>query len=840
MTDAEEPGRPSDVTPLVLVSGTRSEITALFEHAPPRVDYAYLLLLRPGSQTSDESTVVPPAREVTDLPADLALPPGLISVLLSDVAVMHRGEPLPPGGAVGTAEGAQGRLDTILSAASRRPGGQTAAVILSGSVSDGLPGSVALAEAGALVVARLHQTDHGAGLAAAVVEIGAAIAVEDVASIAGLVDTHFDAGGAETDPATDRPLAEIQRSLSSSYRLEFGAYKPSLLAERVEARRAALDLPDLLAYRDRVRMDRSELPRLYDAFLIGRTGFHRDPEAFAALRARVLDPLVRGQTAQRTLRVWIAGCATGEEAYSVAMELDDAMRLAGTGGDFRIIATDANAAAVEIASEGRYREAAAAAVPDALAARYLLRSGNGVVSVAPDLRSRIIFSEHDVLGESPFMDLDLIVCRNLLIALRPEPRARVLSMLRFGLRPGGFLFLGRGETPSGLEDTLQPVDTQARIFGTAQGDTPLPPANATDRERGQAPGTAPRSNQAAVLAELQHVRERGSVLQAYSALLNRFAPPSILLTGEGGVLGWFGAAKLFVFGDRTAGASQVEDLLYTDLATALRDMLDALRDTDDIFVAREVHLRMAGEESLLCHLKVESIHRLPGDWLLLATIRVEGRDPQGLGDPTEAATRSTDEHVARQTELEEELRLMEVASRRAVDRMEANSEALQTTNEELRTSNQDLQASTQHLQSANDALRRMNRDLLASNSALLDSRAEPARDLEVIGWALVLLGATAVLVNRTHGVLRLFGAELSVDARVRGHAGRVPLNDVVCPHEAPALAAAVDRVFQTGQPAECPADLRGRAVTLRLQRLNLAGTDEVENSAVMIVLPGAG
>ncbi|WP_238366196.1 CheR family methyltransferase [Mesobacterium pallidum] len=830
MSERMQAGRAEAVTPLVVVCGTVAEILALFAAAAPQPDCAYLLVLPAGE---DAAALVERQPDSRLLGEDAAIEPGRLIVLPANRWAMPGDRRLRASTPPGDEPDAHGRLDTLLGSASLRQPGRTAVILLSALRTDGLLGVVALAEAGTLVVIVTAETEPPGGEIGRLLEIGAARGAETPEAIAGLLARHFDPGAAAAAPSpADGPLlTAIRGRLGRITALDLEAYKPRLLAHAAETRRRALGLPDLAAYSDRLRGDRDEARRLLDAFLIGVTGFHRDPSAFAALRAGVLDPLVAGIAERKTLRVWIPGCATGEEAYSVAMELDDALRAAGAPGDFRVIATDVNSRAVEIASEGRFSVTAAAALPAHLAQRYLQPEGDpgaGIVSIVPQLRRHLIFAQHDVLSEAPFLDLDLIVCRNLLIYLRSEPRARVLSMLRFGLRPGGYLMLGKCESPSALEEPLHPVDRRSRIFRRAGTDGATAPGDGPGGRRIGAPGAT-----AGVASELRKVRDRGVLLDAYGALLNRYAPPSILLTGEGQVLNWFGAAKLFVSNAQGAGAGLIEDVLHPDLGAALRDMLGQLLGSGELVATRDIGLRVHADESQLCFVKLETIHRLSGDWLLMATLRVEGCDPL----PAAAGVASDADLSARLVELEQELRLINSASRRVVDRLEASSEELQLSNEELRASNQDLRASNRHLHSANNALQKLNLDLLATNGSLLSSREVLGHDLELAGRALAALGATALVVDRAQTVTRVVGAARDITPGWRGTAPGVALAQVIPARDAPDLGAAIDRVLGSGQPATCAATLNGTALSLRIEPV-APGLGHASVPMVMVVLPG--
>ena len=216
-------------------------------------------------------------------------------------------------------------------------------------------------------------------------------------------------------------------------------------------------------YLDMLRQDSGELDLLAKDLLINVTSFFRDPKAFELLAEQVIPDLVRRHPPDRPLRIWVAGCSTGEETYSIAMLFLEEIAAAKRNIKLQVFASDVDADAVALAREGLYPESIAADVSPARLARFFTKEEHGY-RVVPELRGAVVFTVQDVLADPPFSRLDLISCRNLLIYLRPEAQEKVLLLFHFALREGGILLLGGSETVGNLDDRFEPISKTQRIY----------------------------------------------------------------------------------------------------------------------------------------------------------------------------------------------------------------------------------------------------------------------------------------------------------------------------------------------------------------------------------------
>jgi two-component system CheB/CheR fusion protein len=264
------------------------------------------------------------------------------------------------------------------------------------------------------------------------------------------------------DPQALIELEGLLGSLRQHHGLDFSAYKRPSLLRRVLLRMQTAGAPDFTAYLERLQSDPAEAGRLFDAILINVTGFFRDPTSWEYLRDHVVPRLVDGE-GRPDIRIWSAGCASGEEVYSIAMLLASAMGADAFRSRVRLYATDLDEAALEHARQGVYAARIARDVPPGLLDEWFDRRGDSY-AVSPELRRAIIFGRHDLVQDAPISRIDLLICRNCLMYFTPEAQARIIARYHFALAPGGMLFLGKAETLLALGSTFEPVDLKRRLF----------------------------------------------------------------------------------------------------------------------------------------------------------------------------------------------------------------------------------------------------------------------------------------------------------------------------------------------------------------------------------------
>ncbi|CUH75897.1 CheR family methyltransferase [Tropicibacter naphthalenivorans] len=674
-------------------------------------------------------------------------------------------------------------VDTFLLSLLGRDPARTAVVCLDRVPLDGVLGFQQLGEAGAPIFLRPRQ-----GLARrkgqGVLEPGRMPAV---------LARAFEGETAEPDDsaALDRILGLLERTCH----MEISAYKTDMLARRITRRMRLRRHDSFYDYAEALAADPAAVAELYDDLLIGVTGFYRDSEVIQTLRTKVLDPMVASCDGQKPLRIWVPACATGEEAYTLAIELAESFEAAGRAPNFRILASDLRQSSLDVASVGLYDVGAVETVPEVLRDKYFQRVG-GQYAVRKSLRAHIVFSSHDALVDPPFLQLDLVSCRNLLIYLNPEPQARLLSMVLFGLRADGALLLGQSETLIRDQDALEVIDRGARLFRKRGDVQPRPvPLPEQDLPQGD-PLKLQRPRLGIGLAHRDHV-----VLNGFDAVLRRYAPSSLLISAEGEVLGWFGAASVLV--RKTDGASlrTVEDVVHDDLQIPITVALEKLREGPFETFVRVLKVELAGGAPGRVQLRFEALDTAgAGPLLLVAVTFGDGQTP--VPTPQTAPEAEDALFLSRRVqELERDLRLTERTLQHVTERLEATGE--------------ELLASNQELQMANRALHRDNHGLNHSNAAIR-AQAEDiglyANGLEAV---LDALGIGFVVVS-AQGVIHRVSAQLAVRLNLASAPEGLDIARLGLGPDFDALPQVVQDVARSKRPAELSGEGPGGTLWLRV------------------------
>ena len=607
-------------------------------------------------------------------------------------------------------------------------GERAVCIVLSGTGNDGSAGARAIKEAGGLVIAQEPEDAEFDGMPRAAIATGAVDLVLPVARMPEAVARYGghryvrngQSGAAPIPGDRFQKIVDLLRDKTSH---DFSLYKAGTLERRVERRMALAGIDDVERYVELLAGDGDEIRNLADDLFINVTRFFRDKKAFELLAETIVPELTRAHPPDRPIRVWVAGCSTGEEAYSIAMLFLEQIAAARRGLKLQIFASDIDADAIATAREGLYPPAIDADVPADRLSRFFMREDHGY-RVSRELRSAIVFSVHDVVADAPFSRLDLISCRNLLIYLRPEVQQRVLSLFHFALREDGILFLGPAETASGAGDQFAPISQPQRIYRhigrgrLGEAGTPFGRGEAARSLwlRSARPPIKPRAN----VAEL-----------AQRVLLDAYAPASVLANRKHQGLYYFGPTDLYL---RMPAGVASQDLLAAareGLRPAVRAAFDragqpasrpvagrVTRDGHSVAVSVTAQIVTHDDEELV----LLSFRDLPAHQVPEHLTNVEA-----AVDPvveSSRLTRTEQELDATRKELEEAIRDRETAE----EEVRAINEEAMSVSEEFQTTNEELETSREELQSLNEELTALNSQLQET----LGQHQAVANDLENI------------------------------------------------------------------------------------------------------------
>ncbi len=581
------------------------------------------------------------------------------------------------------------------------------------------------------------------------------------------------------DAAIAAALGGICAAVAAHTGDDFGHYKPTTLIRRVERRLLALRVPDVEAYVARLRADPHEARALGRELMISVTQFFRDPEALTAAVTSALASQARAPRPGGPFRIWVPGCATGEEAYSIAMLVREQL---GAEAHVQVFASDIDAAAVDVARSGWYPEAIAAHVSAARLAQFFRRDGDGY-RVTKALRETCTFAIHNVLRDPPFAHLGLVSCRNLLIYLEAPLQAGLFGQFHYALAPGGVLLLGAAETTSAATSLFLPLDLAHRVYQRREQAQRvalrLPLAPRADRGTparggGRADGPAPGGPVARAL-------ER--------ALLDDHAPPGAVITSDGAVAYLCGRTEPYL--DPPHGQAPFDLFAVTRpmLRHALRAALAEAIARGEEVVTRELSVPIDRHVAWL-RLRVRPMRELgPDAGLYLVVFQALARPPAVATTPID------DPAVGSLVEtLERELDAIRAQWRETQHELETANEELKSTNEEMQALNEELQTSREELQSTNEELSTVNVELAQRVVALDAAHA----DLQNLSDATHL---AVVLLDRQHRIRRFSPAACDLFRLIPTDLGR-PLADIAPRFTPVDLEAAVADVLAAHAPRE--------------------------------------
>ena len=505
---------------------------------------------------------------------------------------------------------------------------------------------------------------------------------------------------------------------------DFSQYKPSTVLRRIERRMAVQQIETMHDFVSFLQRTSTEVEALFRDLLIGVTNFFRDPEVFRVLEEHVIPRLFEGRKAGDVIRIWTVGCSTGEEAYSIAILLQERLGALRQNYTVQVFATDIDPQAIATARAGLYPDSIAADLSAERLARFFSpEAGGSMYRIHKGIRDMIVFSEQDLIKDPPFSKLDLISCRNLLIYMGETLHKRVIPIFHYALNPGGFLFIGKSETVGEFEELFASVDHTSKIY---QRKEELSEANRKALGRFvRISAPADSIARTAVKTRIGGKTDLRGLME--QALLQQLAPASALVNGQGDILYLHGRTGLFLEPPQgEPGGSNIlamaREGLRPDLTVALRKAVS----TNKIVLCPGLRVRTNGDFSrvnLTVRPTAADPAAEPKDFLYLvlleiAALRDEAPDA-GTPRPVEAANGAEDapEVDARIRELRKELRAKE-------DYLEAANEELATSNEELKSSNEEMQSVNEELQSANEELETSREELQSINEELATVNAE--------------------------------------------------------------------------------------------------------------------
>ncbi len=656
-------------------------------------------------------------------PGGIYLAPGRATVTLRDGRLRVRTAQEPAG--------ERGSIDSFFVSLAEDQREGAIGIVLRGVASgDGTLGVTAIKEAGGFTLAERapagqdedHQDQSPRSAAAIADFLGSA---EDLARRATghqLKRSREQASRSFEDMVTAAApqLKKIATVLRNRTGHDFHGYKHNTFFRRVQRRMQVTQSDTMEGYLQILRAEPDEATNLFNDLLIGVTHFFRDQREFQALEREVVPRLFDGKGPGDHIRVWVLGCATGEEAYSLAILLREHLAKVDSVPHVQIFATDIDNRALAQARVGRYPASAVREVPPERLARWFVKEGD-TYCIVKELREMCIFSQHNLVKDAPFSRLDLISCRNLLIYLNAELQNRVIPLFHFALRPGGFLFLGNSENVSRHGKLFAPVDRRFRIFRQIETLNRVLPEFPLSTSSGiRQPMDAPAIPRPAF-------NNSSVVTKQAERIMERYAPAYLILDENHDVLHFSGRTGRYLDPPTGVASLNVFNLIHRDLRMDLRAAL--LKIEADNQPVRINGLRVGQNgKTMFVTLSIEPIDGGVGHPRRFAVILQDGHVVSDEDEAHQFASArlgsAEDEHVRR---LEEELRITRERLQATIEELESTNEELKASNEEYQSVNEELQSSNEELETSKEELQSLNEELQTVNGELAHRVEELAR-----------------------------------------------------------------------------------------------------------------
>lgn len=592
-------------------------------------------------------------------------------------------------------------------------------VVLSGTGSDGSRGIKTIKEAGGTIFVQEPDSAQFDGMPKAAISTNLADYVLPPSEMANKIIRYTNnnliiEGDVDDETYDEKNYQSILFEIQKNSGINFKKYKANTLLRRLAKRMSLQNIETLQDYYNYLKNHEEELKILQQEFLIGVTNFFRDPDAFEIIKHTAIPHICQEKNKLENIRIWVAGCSTGKEVYSLAMLFDEYIRTNNLDLDIKIFATDVDKTALRKASSGSFSINDAEEIGEKYLDQYFVKSGDRI-QIIKRLREKIVFSYHDVTNDPPFIQVDLIACRNLLIYLSSNTQQNVLSNFQFALNNNGFLFLGSSESLGKMDSMFKTVDNKHRVFQCIKR------RNQYFRNRTSHEAALPFQSHSMPQFQISNTQGYNQSSQNelfyYKFLSKKYAPVTVFIDEEFNVKFIQGSFKKWFSQTDGLFTNNLLGLVPQELSTVIRNgvrrciklakpitIKNLVIDTDMVSMTTDLFFEEVqnteGNEKIFLVQFGESIKDFPAEQIVLSNEDISNISKQRIED------------------LEYELKEKRIELQSVIEELETSNEELQSSNEELMSSNEELQSSNEELQSVNEELYTVNTEFQEKNKEL--------------------------------------------------------------------------------------------------------------------------
>ena len=786
-----EAGKTAPIVAIGASAGGLEQISTLLEGIPTDTGAAYVVLQH---LSSDRTSQLPEllaratALSVVTIEEGMQATGNQVHVLPEDAAVTIDGDVFhlhpkehDPSPTV---------IDRFMRSLAEAHGPRAVGVILSGGGNDGALGLKAIKLNGGLALVQDPETAQHPSMPRFAIDSASPDYVSETPGLLSRLCNHLYNNVAHLNTPTaqnQQPERQIDDSMlertlellrSTDKTRDFSAYKPNMLKRRIQRRKGLVGTQSNDEYIQLLQDDSDERINLAQDFLISVTDFFRDSEAYAVLRNKAIPQLLADRDPADTLRIWVPGCASGEEAYSIAIALDEAIRKTGKDHNFIVFASDIDQRALELARIGVYPESIAADLSSAQLRHYFDKTDDHY-RVKRSMRERVVFAAQNLIEDPPYSRLDFISCRNLLMYFLPETQKRVIATFHFALKSRGMLFLGSSETLSGQIDLFESLDKSARLFKRIGTQRPSRVALPFSPQGGR------RSQNANEHAADHQTHDEEPEQVARDILLREFVPASVLINRKLEILCSYGATQ---------------DYLTLPFGTSSLSLIDMVQEEYRSRTRAITHRAFRDEE------RSEAVVGMPegGDHVVRITARplLHPESARGLVFVTfermrkaSSAGATSSSATDNETQLADELDATRSELNSTIEALEASNEDLKGSHEEVLSMNEELQSTNEELETSKEELQSVNEELVTVNTELENKVSELQTAHNDLQNLFSGTDVATLFLDKSLCIKRFTPAIKSLLSLIASDIGR-PLSDISLKFEDPDLEADADRVMQ--------------------------------------------
>ncbi|QSW89633.1 PAS domain-containing protein [Flavobacterium endoglycinae] len=602
-------------------------------------------------------------------------------------------------------------INTFFNSLATACGKNAIGIILSGLGSDGTQGIKAIKEAGGMIIARNPETTEFSSMPAHAIATDMVDLVLEPAFMPSAIEFYIDHNQTvfDVNKNEEKIMFQITSFIKEKLSFDFSDYKLTTLLRRTKRRAASINIFALEKYLEILIITPDEVKALANDFLISVTSFFRDKDAYVVIEEKVFPELLKNMLPHEEIKIWVAGCATGEEAYSLAILLKEQLKGKFKDTIVKIFATDIDTAALKQAGKGIYSEDRMKNVDPIHLKKYFDQKGNDYI-VRPDIRRMLIFAQHDLVKNPPYCNMHFISCRNVLIYMTPVLQKKVYAMLFFGLKTNGYLFLGSSENPLTIIENLEIVHKKYRIYKSLKD------------KRTATFGTFALPEMLDV-AHKAFVKKADSLRFSHSSLIDKINIAladamdylAVCVDNENTVIKTYGNTSKYLIQQNFT--TNLVELLPTPLALAYNSLSREVLKTNQTKGVKGILINQNG---VVSQIKL-SVSPVLLDFNFKGLIAVFNDDSSLMADKNEYAVFNEKEFHNKYTEiLEEELKGIKKELTASYDKLDATNENMQSFNEELISANEEMQSTNEEMQSVNEELHTINADYQLKNKELLE------------------------------------------------------------------------------------------------------------------------